>query len=293
MVEDSVPADVTLVEPSKLRAEDVTKLWQHWRGRQKDGVRAVVFAEALAKDIRPHGDDAGWPRKKGKSKAQIKGKRAEKGKGSAKGKGKAKYVEVDDSSESSSDDSSNESSSSESSESSSEEGEVEDAEDYEGEPIKTGWGPARVPAKRPKVQLITQAGGSGLSHREKGALRPLPAEFPTGRKGGKKNSKNALQPIPEYEHAVSAENNSDVEQGASAERISQKRRAGSQFIPGDVEMAAPEMHPGSPAACNVVPEDRFSYLKNLSTNHHYRDLLNMIQKDEVCLVFHHHQQYFN
>jgi hypothetical protein len=214
LVEDSVPADVTLVEPSKLRAEDVTKLWQHWRGRQKDGVRAVVFAEALAKDIRPHGDDGGWPRKKGKSKAQVKGKRAEKGKGSAKGKGKAKYVEVDDSSESSSDDSSNESSSSSSSESSSEEGEVEDV------PIKTGWGPAGVPAKCPKVQLITQAGGSGLSHRAKGALRPLPAELPIGRTGGKKNSKNALQPITEYEHAVSAEDNSDVEQGASAERIS-------------------------------------------------------------------------
>lgn len=292
MVEDSVPADVTLVEPSKLRAEDVTKLWQHWRGRQKDGVRAVVFAEALAKDIRPHGDDAGWPSKKGKSKAQVKAKRAEKGKGRAKGKGKAKYVEVDDSSESSSDDSSNESSS-ESSESSSEEGEVEDTEDDEGEPIKTGWGPAGVPAKRPKVQLITQAGGSGLSHRAKQALRPPSAEFSKGRKGGKTNSKSALQPIAEYEHDVPAEDNSDVEHGASADRTSRETREGSQFIPSDVEMAAPEIHPGSPAACNVVPEDRFSYLKNLSTNHHYRDLLEMIERDEVCLVFHHHEQYVN
>jgi hypothetical protein len=108
-------------------------------------------------------------------------------------------------------------------------------------------------------------------------------------KGGKKNSKNALQSIAEYEHGVSAENNSDVEQGASAECISRETSA----VPSNVEMAAPKMHPGSPAACNVVPEDRFSYLKNLSTNKHYRDLLNMIEKDEVCLVFHHDQQYFN
>lgn len=220
-VEDSLPEGVTLVEPSKLRAEDVTKLWRHWRGRQKDDIRPVVFAEALAKDIRPHTDDGLWPRNKGKSKARVKGQREAKGKGNAKGKGKARYVEVDDSPESSSDESSSDESSEESSEesssSSSEEGEIEDLVDDAGEPITTGWGPAGVHAKRPKVQIITQAGSSGLSPRSKQALLSSSAKFWKGGKGGKKGKKAALWPITELEDVGSAGKGYETDNGVSAE----------------------------------------------------------------------------
>ena len=56
----------------------------------------------------------------------------------------------------------------------------------------------------------------------------------------------------------------------------------------DIEMAPPEIfaqadpHPDSPAACGTSPEERFGYLKRLSGNGHYGELLDMVGA-EVCL----------
>ena len=41
-------------------------------------------------------------------------------------------------------------------------------------------------------------------------------------------------------------------------------------------------HPDSPAACGTSPEEHFGYLKRLSGNGHYRELLDMVGA-EVCL----------
>jgi hypothetical protein len=74
-----------VVEPSKYRADNLRKDWNHWVLMQKKGLRGLIFHNAPEKDIR-------WPdRGDGKSK----------GKGKGKGKVKVAYVEPSDDSSSS------------------------------------------------------------------------------------------------------------------------------------------------------------------------------------------------
>jgi hypothetical protein len=72
-----------VVEPSKYRADNLRKDWNHWVSMQKKGLRGLIFHNAPEKDIR-------WPdRRDGKSK------------GKGKGKAKVAYVEPSDDSSSS------------------------------------------------------------------------------------------------------------------------------------------------------------------------------------------------
>ena len=83
-----------IVEPTKLCSEEVATLWHYWRDSQRTNERPIYFIEALPKDVRRHEDGVRWP--KGNSKSKVSSK-----KDKGKGKGKAKYVEPDDSSETS------------------------------------------------------------------------------------------------------------------------------------------------------------------------------------------------
>lgn len=244
-----------IVEPTKLRADDVAALWRYWRDSQKTNERPVYFIEALTKDIKAHREGAKWPKRSSKSK--VSGK-----KDKGKGKGKAKYVEVDDSSEPSSDE---------------EFGELleglseddDDDEESDGDKANAGaevvkWGPPSGASKdRPQVHLVTQVGqpgGSGLSADAKRGLGNSSAKHRGGEMGkGKKGKKSALEPIMEHEEDGSA----DVE------------------IHGSDGPA--KLHPGSPAACESDREHRFSYLQKLSNNRHYRELLDMTDEVEVRL----------
>ena len=249
-----------VVEPTKLRADDVATLWRYWRDSQKTNERPVYFIEALTKDIKAHREGAKWPKRSSKSK--VSGK---KDKGKGKGKGKAKYVEVDDSSEPSSDE---------------EFGELfqglseddDDDEESDGDEANAGaevvkWGPPSGASKdRPQVHLVTQVGqpgGSGLSADAKRGLgdsstKHRGEEMGKGKKG-KKGTKSTLEPIIEHEEDGSA----DVE---------------IHGLDGPAEL-----HPGSPAACESDREHRFSYLQKLSNNRHYRELLDMTDEVEVRL----------
>jgi hypothetical protein len=50
--DEQLPASVKLREPSKLRLTEIHLLWKLWEGRQKKGIRALVFQDALPKDLR-------------------------------------------------------------------------------------------------------------------------------------------------------------------------------------------------------------------------------------------------
>ena len=65
-----------VIKPSKYKADDLQKDWNHWVSMQKRGLRGLVFENTLEKDIR-------WT-DRGVGKSQ--------GKGKGKGKGKAEYV---------------------------------------------------------------------------------------------------------------------------------------------------------------------------------------------------------
>lgn len=260
LAEGSLPAGVDLVEPTKLRADDVATLWRYWRDSQKTNERPIYFIDAIPKDIRRHEEGVRWPKGKSKSKASSK-----KDKGKGKGKGKAKYVEPDDSSETSSDEEFEglfEGSSEDD----------DDDEENDGDEGNAGrevvkWGPpSGVQKNRPQVHLVTQIGqpgGSGLSDAAKQGLgkssaKPRAGEVAKGKKG-KKGKKNVLEPIIEYGEDELA----DVE------------------MQGVDDSAEP--HPGSPAACESDPKYRFSYLQKLSNNEDYRALLDMMDKEKVRL----------
>jgi hypothetical protein len=249
-----------IVEPTKLRADDVATLWSYWRDSQKTNEQPVYFIEALTKDIKLHREGEKWPKRSSKSK--VSGK-----KDKGKGKAKAKYVEVDDSSETSSDE---------------EFGELfeeddDDDEESDGDEANAGaeavkWGPPSGASKnRPQVHLVTQVGqpgGSGLSADAKRGLGNSSAKHRGGEMGkskkgkkGKKGKKNALEAIIEHE-----------EDGSADVKI--------HGLDGPAEM-----HPGSPAACESGREHRFSYLQKLSNNGHYRELLDMIDEEvRLCCV---------
>lgn len=263
-----------IVEPTKLRADDVAALWRYWRDSQKINKRPVAFIEALPKDIRRHGDGERWQNKKVKSK--VKGKEKANKVGSKvnrkkKAKRKVKYVEVDDGSESSSDEHSKESSEESSDEDDSEEDDDDDEEENVREVVK--WGPPRnVKRNRPQVHLVTQEGrpgGSGLSAVDKQGLAS----------SREKAKKDRREPIDEHEEDGSAE------QDPSEAGMNQRPPADAieMAAPGTPEPAGP--HPGSPAACTITPEDRFRYLNQLSTNRYYWELLDMIDQEEVRLCF--------
>ena len=93
LAEGSLPTGVNFVEPSKLRADDVATLWCYWRESQKTNERPVYFIEAVAKDIRPHGDGGKWPKRKMESKVRVSGKK-DKGKGKAKAAQMSSHHEV-------------------------------------------------------------------------------------------------------------------------------------------------------------------------------------------------------
>jgi hypothetical protein len=254
---------VDIVEPTKLRAEEVGTLWRYWRDSQRTNERPIYFIEALPKDVRRHEDGVMWP--KGKSKSKVSSKK-DKGKGRGKGKGKEKYVEPDDSSETSSDEEF------EGLFGGSSEDDDDDDEENDGDEGNAGrevakWGPpSGMQKNRPQVHIVTQIGqpgGSGLSDAAKQGLGKSSAKPRAGEvakvKKGKKGKKNVMEPIIEHE-----------EDG-----------------PADVEMQdvddSAEVHPGSPAACESDPEYRYSYLQKLSTNVEYRELLDMMDKEKVRL----------
>jgi hypothetical protein len=112
-----------VIEPSKYKAEDLRKDWNHWVSMQKKGLRGLVFENALEKDIRWTDRGVGKSQGKGKGKGKVQyvepsddssssdegekkkdvGKSKSKGKGKArapKGKGKVTYVEPSDDSSS-------------------------------------------------------------------------------------------------------------------------------------------------------------------------------------------------
>jgi hypothetical protein len=160
-------------------------------------INALVFIEAIPKDIRPHRDGVRWPKKKVKSTVS---------KAKGKGKGKAKYVEVDDMSDSQSDDwSSGEASEDEDKdvgelEEEEEEEEEEDEEKEHGGRKVVKWGPPSS-KHRPHVHLHMQKGqpgGSGLSTADKEGLQRKA-------KDKKREKKDALEPIAEYEEGRSAD----------------------------------------------------------------------------------------
>jgi hypothetical protein len=231
----------------------------------------LTFIEAIPKDIRPHRDGVRWPKKKVKSTVS---------KAKGKGKGKAKYAEVDDVLDSQSDDRSEGSSGEASEDEDKDVGELEEdkEEEEEHEEEEHGgrevvkWGPPSS-KHRPHVHLHTQKGqpgGSGLSTADKEGLQRKA-------KDKKVKKKAALEPIAEYED------------GGSADADIGKPRRSRHLPVDDIDMAAPEKpepaepHPDSPAACKPSPGDRFTYLQKLSTNRDYRELLDMVDREEVSV----------
>jgi hypothetical protein len=290
LAEGSLPAGVDLVEPTKLRADDVATLWSYWRDSQKVNERPVYFLEAVAKDVRRHGTGGKWPKRKVKS--QVSGK---KDKGKGKGKGKGKYVEPDDSTDDSlseeefdkileelseDDDDDDDDDEEEKNDGGEEKNDSSGEEENGSREVK--WGPPSKKEKyRPQVHLVTQLGqpgGSGLSAAAKQGLGTSSAKSGRGKtvkdKKAKTGEKGKLEPLME------------LEEDGSADFKTRNPRTGRPLAVDDAEMAPvetpepAEMHPGSPAACES-PADRLSYLKSLSRNGHYRELLDMVDKSEV------------
>ena len=49
----SLPADVQLKEPTKLKMFHITQLWQHWRKRMLENQEGLVFIKGRKADILP------------------------------------------------------------------------------------------------------------------------------------------------------------------------------------------------------------------------------------------------
>jgi hypothetical protein len=155
---------VDIVEPTKLRTEEVGTLWRYWRDSQRTNERPIYFIEALPKDVWRHEDGVMWP--KGKSKSEVSSKKD-------KGKGKAKYVEPDNSSETSSDEEF-EGLFGGSSEDDDDDNEENDGDEGNAgrEVVKRGP-PSGVQKNLPQVHIVMQIGqpgGSGLSDAAKQVL---------------------------------------------------------------------------------------------------------------------------
>lgn len=308
-VKGSLPDGVDIVEPTKLRADDVAALWNHWRESQKTNERPVIFIEALPKDIRGHSDDVRWPRRKVKSKVGAK---------KGKGKGKAKRIESDESSSESSSDNKAEGkgnsrrkreyveldddpSSREEFEGyndSSEDDDDDDKGEQGVEDIK--WGPPSGPKGRPAIHLHTQLGepgGSGLSDAAKERMaRSTSANF--WRAGGdgwkpKITLGTVLRDDDDDEAWMRKRYRSygrnafnDVEMAPPDRPEPADTRVHGILASADIQsdiLPPADIHPGSPAACKATAQDRFDYLKRLSGNTHYSKLLDMIIGiEEVC-----------
>jgi hypothetical protein len=48
---DSLPNDLMLLDPSKLRTLDISMIWDHWLTRQKSGLQGLVFLKAQVGDM--------------------------------------------------------------------------------------------------------------------------------------------------------------------------------------------------------------------------------------------------
>lgn len=285
--EGSLPEGVSLVEPTKLRAEELTQLWIHWRNTQKQGGYPLLFKEALEKDKRPHG---GGGAKEKKTKGKGKGKAAVR----IKGKGKSRYVEIDKSSSESSDESSD-------SDEEDKEDESDDSESEDNEPPpKTTWGPAGLPPKGKKGRGIGEAGSSGLSvqakntpstfwasNKKKRQMSPLLEMSGDEALRRKKRKSRGAKGGPSYDSHPSDRDSEDavLENLVPSDPVQPSspafdKAAGAHPARPALDEAA-DAHLASPAS-KVQAEDRLIYLKGLSSNKHYRDLVEMIDNEKVC-----------
>jgi hypothetical protein len=98
-----------VVKPSKYRADNLQKDWNHWVSMQKKGLHGLIFHNAPEKDIRWLDRGDGKSKGKGKGKAKVSyvepsddssssGEEKDIGKSKSKGKGKARALAEDSSS---------------------------------------------------------------------------------------------------------------------------------------------------------------------------------------------------